>query len=78
MKLEISGCDKVRVTGGRKKGNGVNPASGQPIYRGSTESVRCGSFRRTTRQNGSVSGSSREDFDGFVVDSLKPQPKLRV
>jgi hypothetical protein len=25
---------EVRATGGRRKGNGVNPASGRPIYRG--------------------------------------------
>jgi hypothetical protein len=52
---------EVRAMGGRRKGNGVNPDSGRPIYRGSTESARCGSFRRTTRLNGSIPRSSRED-----------------
>jgi hypothetical protein len=41
---------EVRVTGGRRKGNGVNP-----------ESAHCGSFRRTTRLNSSIPRSSRED-----------------
>jgi hypothetical protein len=45
----------------KTKGNGVNPAPGRPIYRGSTESIRCGSFHRTIRLNGSIPRSSRED-----------------
>jgi hypothetical protein len=45
----------------KKKGNGVNPDPGRPIYGGSTESARCGSFRRTTRPNGIIPRSSRED-----------------
>jgi hypothetical protein len=42
---------EVTATGGRRKGNGVNPTLGRPMYRGSTESARCGSVRRTTRLN---------------------------
>jgi hypothetical protein len=45
---------EVRATEGRRKKNGVNPDLGYTIYRGSTESARCGSFRRTTRFNGSI------------------------
>jgi hypothetical protein len=52
---------EVRVAGGRRKGNGANPDPGRPIYRGSTESARCGSFRCTTYLNGSILRSSQED-----------------
>jgi hypothetical protein len=58
---------EATAAGGRRKGNGVNPASGRLIYRGSTESARCGSFRRTTRLNGSILKSSRADQGGFSL-----------
>jgi hypothetical protein len=51
----------------KTKGNGVNPAPGRPIYRGSTESIRCGSFHRTMRLNGSIPRTSREDPGGFFA-----------
>jgi hypothetical protein len=66
---------EVRATGGRRRVNGVNPDSGRPIYRGSTESGRCSSFRRTTRSNGSIPRSPRKDYSGFVADQMKPRPK---
>jgi hypothetical protein len=37
---------------------------------GSTESARCGSFRRTTRFNGCIPRSSREDYGGFISNRL--------
>jgi hypothetical protein len=52
---------EARAVGGRRKGNGANPDPGRPIYRGSTESARCGSFRLTICLNGSILRSSRED-----------------
>jgi hypothetical protein len=53
-----SGSD---IDGRKTKGNGVNLAPGRPIYRGSTESICCGSFHFTIRLNGSIPRSSRED-----------------
>jgi hypothetical protein len=57
---------EVRAMGRKMKGNRVNPASGRPIYRWSTESARCGSFRCTTRLNGSI----REVREKIKVDFL--------
>jgi hypothetical protein len=34
---------------------------------GSTGSARYGSFRRTTRYNGSIPIISREDYTGFII-----------
>jgi hypothetical protein len=51
----------------KTKGNGVNPAPGRPIYRGSTESIRCGSFHHTMRLDGSIPKTSREDPGGFFA-----------
>jgi hypothetical protein len=63
---------------GRRKRNGVNPASGRPIYRGSTESACYDFFPRTMRFNGSIPISSRDNLGGFVADWLQPRPKPRV
>jgi hypothetical protein len=61
---------------GRKtKGNGVKPASGHPIHRGSTESIRCGSFHRTIHLNGSIPRSSQEDPGRFLANRLQLRPK---
>jgi hypothetical protein len=61
---------RVRATEGRRRVNGVNPDPSRSIYRGSTGSACCGSFRRTTRYNGSIPISSRQDRAGFVVNRL--------
>jgi hypothetical protein len=61
---------EVRATGGRGKENGVNPDPGHPIYRGSTESAHCDSFRRTKRLNGSIPKNSRRDCAGFIANRL--------
>jgi hypothetical protein len=59
--------ERKRATGAtatakkKTKGNGVNTASGCPIYRGSIESICCGSFHRTKCLNGSILRNSRED-----------------
>jgi hypothetical protein len=59
---EREGGGKGSDSDGRKtKGNGVNPTLGRLIYRGSTESIRCDSFHRLMRLNGSIPRSSRED-----------------
>jgi hypothetical protein len=60
------------ATRGRRKGNGVNPASSRLIYRGATESARYGSFLRTTRLNDSIPISSRDNLGGFIADWLQP------
>jgi hypothetical protein len=67
-----SGSDS---NGRKTKGNEVNPASGRPIYRGSTESIRCGSFHCTICLNGSIPRSSREDQGGFFANRLQLRPK---
>jgi hypothetical protein len=59
----------VRVTG-RRRGNGVNPDPSHSIYRGSTASSRCGSFRCTTRFNVSILINTQEDCVGFITNRL--------
>jgi hypothetical protein len=63
---------KVKEMRGRRKRNGVNPASSCPIYRGSTKSARYGSFPRTMCLNGSIPIGSRDNLGGFVADWLQP------
>jgi hypothetical protein len=67
---------EARATEGRRKENGVNPD--RPIYRGSTRFAHCGSFRRTTRPNGSIPRSLREDCDRFIVNRIKSRPEPGV
>jgi hypothetical protein len=45
--------EEERMTGGRRRGMGSAPPRAALFIRGSTESARYGSFRRTTRLNGS-------------------------
>jgi hypothetical protein len=54
---------------------GSTPTRAALFIGGSTGSTRCGSFRRTTRFNGSIPRSLREDCGGFIVNGTKPQPK---
>jgi hypothetical protein len=56
----------------KKKEEWGQPASGRPIYRGSTESARYGSFPRTTHLNSSILISLRDNLDGFVANWLQP------
>jgi hypothetical protein len=67
---------EVKATGRKTKGIGVNLAPGRPIYRGSTESARCGSFCRTTCVNGSIPRSSRKDQGGYFANTLQLRLKL--
>jgi hypothetical protein len=60
----------VRVTGGRRRANGVNPDLSCSIYRGTTRSACCGSFCHTTRYNGSIPIISREDRARFIINRL--------
>jgi hypothetical protein len=52
---KAKGCEE------EDEGEWVNRASGRPIYREYTESIRCGSFHRTNRLNVSIPQSSREE-----------------
>jgi hypothetical protein len=63
-------AEGVRATGGRRRANGVNFDPVHSIYKGSTGSACCGSFRHTTRFNGSIPGNSREDCAGFIDNRL--------
>jgi hypothetical protein len=72
QKLKRERCE------GEERGMGSTPPRAALFIGGSTESARCGSFRRTIRPNGSIPGSSREYFGGFFADWLKPRPKPRV
>jgi hypothetical protein len=63
-KRESDSGESERDERKKTKANGVNPAPGRPIYRGSTESICCGSFHRTKRLNGSI----REVREKIKVD----------
>jgi hypothetical protein len=61
-----------------ERGMGSTPPRAALFIGGSTDSARCGSFRRTTRLNGSILISSRDNLGGFAAYWLKLQPKIRA
>jgi hypothetical protein len=53
--------DESDSDGGRRRGMGSTPPWAILFIGGSTESIRCGSFHRTIRLNGSILRNSQED-----------------
>jgi hypothetical protein len=63
----------------KTKGMGTTPTPGHPIYRGATESIRCGSLLRTTRPT-ALSREVREkiEVDFSLTDQvLRPKSEFR-
>jgi hypothetical protein len=60
----------------KTKGEWCQPRLGPPYLYGVHRIYRCGSFRRTTRLNGSIPRSSREDKGGFFANRLQRRPKF--
>jgi hypothetical protein len=69
---KATGCydGESDATGGRRGRMGSTPTRAALFIGGSTGSVRCGSFRRTTCFNDSIPINSREDCTGFVINIL--------
>jgi hypothetical protein len=52
----------------KMKGMGSTPPWLTLFIEGSTQSIRCGSLLRTTRPNGFIPSSQREDQGGFFAN----------